>query len=311
MRSLFKKMLLQRERRGTLDFVLPENKVEVDKEGNPIKIGPYPSFETNKWIEEFMVAANRVVAKALREAREPALYRVHEAPDPKALDELNGMFKAMGFAFRLKDLTPPDFHELLKKLNVEPKAAPLNFLILRSQKQASYQPEPLGHFGLALEDYCHFTSPIRRYPDLVVHRGMKALLRRERGSKDGAGGNRNDDLYALGQHCSARERNAAQAERWVVARKQCWFFKPKLGKVVPGRITGMNARGLYMDLDGTGAEGMLEFDRLPGTVTFDEAKYRVYLGSKKMLTLGDTFDVVISAIRWEDNRILIDPADKL
>lgn len=139
---------------------------------------------------------------------------------------------------------------------------------------------------------------------------MKALLGRERGSR-GRGGNREDDLNALGQHCSQRERNAAQAERWVVARKHCWYFHKKLGQVVPAKITGMNARALYMDLDGTGADGMLDFERLSGAVTFDEAKYKVYLRNKKSLTLGDTFDVIISAIRWEDNRILIDPADKL
>ncbi len=307
MRNLFKKMWVKRQQRGSLDFTLKENKVQVDAEGTPIKISHAESFETNRWIEEFMVAANRVVAKELREAGQGALYRVHEPPDPKALDELNGLFKAMGFNYRMKDITSMDFHNLLKNLEGHPKAGPLNYLILRHQKQAHYFPEPLGHFGLALEDYAHFTSPIRRYPDLVVHRSMKRLIKKRKGSDtEGA----EEDYYALGQMCSQRERVATDAERWVVARKQAWFFEKRVGEIVRGVITGMSARGLFMELDGSGAEGMLEYDRFPDAVEFDEQKYRLYMKNRKSLSLGDSFDVLIAKIRWEDNRILLDVAEK-
>lgn len=308
MRHLFKKMWAQRERRHSLDFQLSENKVEVDAQGQPVKIGPAIQYESNRWIEEFMVAANRVVAKAMREASSGTLYRVHEPPEATAKDELNRLFKAMGISFRLKDVTNADFASLLQHLEGNPKAGPLNFLVLRHQKQAQYFPEPLGHFGLALEDYCHFTSPIRRYPDLVVHRAMRKLIR---GKKNADKEDAEEDFYALGQHCSQRERVATDAERWVVSRKQAWFFKDRVGDVIKGVITGMSPRGLYVDLEGTGAEGLLEFDRFPETVTFDEEKYMVYLKNRKSLSFGDPLTVLISAIRWDDNRILLDLAQKL
>ncbi len=308
MRHLFKKMWAQRVKRGSLDFSLRENKVEVDHQGTPLKIAPAPNYESNRWIEEFMVAANRVVAKSLRENNEGALYRVHEVPEPQAKDELNRLFKAMGISYRLKDITNHDFSDLLKHLEGNPKGGPLNYLILRHQKQAQYFPEPLGHFGLALEDYCHFTSPIRRYPDLVVHRAMRRLIQKANKADTE---NAEEDYYALGQHCSQRERVATDAERWVVARKQAWFFQKRVGDIVEGVITGMNPRGLYVDLEGTGAEGLLEYERFPDAVTFDEEKYLVYRKGGKPLSLGDPLTVLISAIRWDDNRILLDLAQKL
>lgn len=266
-RKLFRALLEQRKKRGVLDFDLPECRMTLDKDGFPAAIGPAPKWDSHKLIEEFMIAANREVARALREGNIPALYRVHETPKEEALTEVNQLLGTLGSQRRLKDLSPVAFSELLDATRDLPGAATLHKAILRMQKQAHYEPDPKGHFGLALRDYTHFTSPIRRYPDLVVHRALKQLIyKRKLTDKERDG----EYLVSLGEQTSERERRAMEAERFVVRRKQCWYLSKRLGEEFDGVISGVVKGGLFVELVRIASDGFLPIDALDGHYEYDQ-----------------------------------------
>jgi len=267
-RKLFKLLLLERKRRGVLDFDLPECRMTLDENGFPAQMGPAARWDSHKLIEEFMIAANREVARALRENKVGALYRVHETPKPEALGEINQLLGTLGLAQRLSDLKPTSIAALLDATRHLPGAATLHKAVLRSQRQAHYEPEPKGHFGLALRDYCHFTSPIRRYPDLVVHRALKHLIyKRKSTDKESVD---EDTLAQMGEETSERERRAMEAERFVTRRKQCWYLSRRLGEVYAGTISGVVKSGLFVELSQIAADGFLPIEALDGFYEFDQ-----------------------------------------
>lgn len=299
--ELFGKLRKDRKERGVLDFDLPETEIIVDDKGVPLGARRAARYEAHQLIEEFMIAANRAVAKALKEADIPALYRVHERPAPTTVDELNTLMKNMGVNSRLTDTTPRAMSKVLEETISLPQAKTLHQFILRLQKQARYEPDPKGHFGLALEDYAHFTSPIRRYPDLVVHRALKTLI----GDEDSADNYReSEELDELGVHTSGQERRAMEAERFVVKRKQCWFMKEKVGQVFEASISGVIERGIFVEIPEYAVEGFVPIDQLGGYFQFDERQLclRARPGHST-LSLGDKIRVQLVRVSVEDNQI--------
>jgi ribonuclease R len=306
--SLFHQLTENRKERGVLDFDLPECQIELDETAVPKTIYRRPRFESHRLIEEFMIAANSAVAKALRLGKASSLYRVHETPEWDKVDQLNALIHRLGFSQMLKEVTPIAFSKLLTETYGKKGAHTLHQAILRSQKQARYEPTPKGHFGLALMDYTHFTSPIRRYPDLIVHRALKEFILKHNTSDTFTEG---VDFVKLGEKTSERERRAMEAERFVTRRKQCWFMKPKLGETFSGTISGLIERGIFVEIPEYGLEGFLPADALGGFYQFDEEHmcFRKRPGHST-LTVGDPMEVRLDSVEVEDGQITFSLADK-
>jgi len=234
----------QRTKKGSLDFDLPEPEILINLEGRIENIIKRERNPAHMLIEDFMIAANVAVAEYLTELGYPFLYRVHEEPDPNKLRELSEIFLSLGYPIEVPEEVSPSFiQELLKQFEGKPVEHLFNHLVLRSLKQARYSPENVGHFGLAETHYCHFTSPIRRYPDLVVHRVLKRALRKRKPPYT------EEELLVMGKHLSERERKAEEAEREVVKRLQAFFMQDKVGQEFFGIISGVSAFGFFVDLE--------------------------------------------------------------
>ncbi len=234
----------QRTKKGSLDFDLPEPEILINLEGRIENIIKRERNPAHMLIEDFMIAANVAVAEYLTELNYPFLYRVHEEPDPNKLRELSEIFLSLGYPIEIPEEVNPSFiQELLKQFEGKPVEHLFNHLVLRSLKQARYSPENVGHFGLAETHYCHFTSPIRRYPDLVVHRVLKRALRKRKAPYT------YEELLSMGKHLSERERKAEEAERDVVKRLQAFFMQDKVGEEFYGIISGVSAFGFFVDLE--------------------------------------------------------------
>jgi ribonuclease R len=309
--ELYHKLDDQRKQRGVLDFDLPESKIEVDKEGRPLSVKKAPRYLSHKLIEECMIAANRAVAKHLRENKSLALYRVHESPDGDKLDELNTMLHHFGVPHRVQEVSPRAFAKVLAAIADFPSAQTLNTVILRLQKQARYMAEPKGHFGLALMDYTHFTSPIRRYPDLVVHRALKGFTGRAGKADKRSERVSSEDFVTLGEHTSAMERRATEAERFIVRRKQCWYFLDRVGEVFDGTVRGVTKNGVFVDLGEMGTEGFVPVEYLDGFYEYDERQMclRKRPGPGK-IGLGDKLSVQIVKVTVEENQITLGLPEK-
>ncbi len=306
--ELYHKLTHNRKERGVLDFDLTECQMELDETGVPNNIYKRPRFESHRLIEEFMIAANSEVAKALRLGKASSLYRVHETPTWEKVDELNSLLHRLGFAQMLKEITPIAFSKVLTDTFGKKGAHTLHQAILRSQKQARYEPTPKGHFGLALMDYTHFTSPIRRYPDLIVHRALKEFILKHSHSDKFTEG---VDFQKLGEKTSERERRAMEAERFVTRRKQCWFMKPKIGESFSGTISGLIERGIFIEVPQFGLEGFLPVDSLDGFYQFDEDHmcFRKRPGHST-LTVGDSMEVQLISVDVEEGQITFSLANK-
>jgi len=299
--KLYRKLLVKRKQRGVLDFELPESKIEVDAQGKPLRVHKAERYDSHRLIEEFMIAANAAVARALTEHNVESLHRVHDKPDPKTVDEVNALMRNLGISKRIKEPSAAVLSELLSSTADLKGAKTLHQAILRLQKQARYEPDARGHFGLALSHYTHFTSPIRRYPDLIVHRTLKKLIYRQKGSD-----NRVEEGHfeRLGEETSERERRAMEAERFVVKRKQCWFMKDRLGEEFMGTISGLIAKGIFIEIPDLAVEGFLPAENLDGYYAFDEARvcFRKRPGHTT-LNLGDEISFHVQAVSVEDGEI--------
>ncbi len=281
-----------RERAGALDFDLPEVRAVLDESGRAIDIRRVDRLGTHKLIEDFMVSANEAVADFLWKRKIPSLYRVHEPPKPQDSLELSTLLKAYGIPFREGDLaTPKGLQDLLRRIQGHPLEPTISTLTLRSLTMAVYGIRNAGHFGLALKSYCHFTSPIRRYPDLVTHRALKKAL--------GAGiqpGGKTEDLGLLGKHTSFQERAAEKAEREGQKVKQLSFMETKIGETAAGRITHVTSHGAFVEMEPWGVEGFVSLENfIGGPYQFDEAHLRLS-GRKDSIRLGDSLKVRIESV---------------
>jgi ribonuclease R len=301
--SLYKMLKKKRAERGVLEFDLGETKMEVDKKGKPLSVYKAPHYESHQLIEEFMIAANSAVAKAIRTASGKALYRVHETPDEDKLEDINMMLKSLGVSYIIKENTSRAFAAALAASHNVKGAHALHQMILRAQKQAIYAPEAKGHFGLALRDYAHFTSPIRRYPDLVVHRALKQFILRVKNTD-----NKEEDVdyHALGETTSERERRAAEAERFVTRRKQCWFMEDYIGDSFDGVICGVVEKGLFVEIVKFAIEGFIPVETLEGMYEYDER--RMCLRKRPghtVLQIGDPLRIKVEEVSPLMNEITL------
>ncbi len=250
-----------RAERGALDIDLPERRVILDEAGRIAEIGIRERLDAHMLIEESMVLANVCAAETLEERRQPCMYRVHESPDPEKVAALGEVLDGLGFAFAKGQVVRPStFNAVLTKVRGEPHERMVNEMVLRSQAQAHYAPENAGHFGLALSRYAHFTSPIRRYSDLLVHRALIRGLKLGDGALDGDAGQHFTDW---GEHISITERRAAAAERATLDRYLARHLSERVGGQFEGRINGVTRFGLFVTLTETGADGLVPIRSLP------------------------------------------------
>ncbi|MBM4261097.1 MAG: ribonuclease R [Deltaproteobacteria bacterium] len=288
-----------RKARGNLDFDLPEAEIVLDLQGAPENIVRAERNIAHRIIEEFMIAANEAVARHLTEKELPTLYRVHEGPDREALEALAPFLLSLGYRLPISKETvkPSEIQRLLESCKGKPEERVLNRVLLRSMKQAIYQPENIGHFGLASSCYLHFTSPIRRYPDLIVHRMLANSLRGEK-LKPNAKADLERYLVEAGKHTSERERNAMDAEREMVDLKKAQFMMGKLGEEFGGFVNSLANFGFFVELDDYFIEGLVKLSSL----TDDDYDYyeKEYLikGRRhgRRFRLGDNVRVKVARI---------------
>lgn len=322
-------LIKRREERGAIDFDLPEAELWFNDEG---QIGGIARSERNiahRLIEEFMLMANETVAKHLESLNVPSLYRIHEEPNPEKIEEFAEIAASFGHKFSMHGPIPQrGFQQLSREISGQPEERMLSYLMLRSMQRARYTPQNAGHFGLAMKSYTHFTSPIRRYPDLVVHRILREII--ERGL-EGDGG-RDIDLGAkhaikrvswplldeeretelraaletIGDHSSDRERAAADAERELMDWRKADFMADRVGDEFGGIITGVKEYGLYVELDEVFVEGLVHISTLVDDVwEYQERKHRlVGQRTRRELRLGQ--QVQVSVNRVDRVRHLVD-----
>ncbi len=259
--AAFRALLSARQARGTLDLDLPERRVMLDAAGTVTAIVPRPRLDSHRLIEEFMVLANVAAAEALEGLHVPCMYRVHAPPSDEKMEALRSFLHGMSLGLPPQgQVHPRDLDAVLKQV-AGTEAAPLvNEVVLRSQSQAQYSPDNIGHFGLALSRYAHFTSPIRRYADLCVHR---ALIRGLRAGPDGLADDEAARFEDTADHITATERRAALAERDAVDRYLAAYMADKQGATFAARISGVTRFGLFVTLAETGASGLVPLSALP------------------------------------------------
>ena len=289
--AAFRALLAARQARGTLDLDLPERKVTLDESGQVLAITPRPRLDSHRLIEEFMVLANVAAAEALEAMHLPCMYRVHAPPSDEKLESLRSFLHGMGISLPPQgQVHPRDLDAVLRQVAGSETAPLVNEVVLRSQSQAQYSPDNLGHFGLALPRYAHFTSPIRRYSDLCVHR---ALIRGLRAGPDGLGDGEAARLEDTAEHITATERRAALAERDAIDRYLAAYMADKTGAVFAARISGVTKFGLFVTLAQTGASGLLPLSALPDDFWQHDEPSRTLTGRRTQLSfrLAQPLDV--------------------
>ena len=289
-----------REKRGALELDLREDRVVLDAERRPVDIVRAVRLDSHRLIEEFMILANVAAAEELETRRQPCMYRVHDAPDPEKLEALRMFLDDMGvpgLALSKGQAPKPEaFNRILRRAAETEEAALVNDLVLRCQAQAAYSPNNIGHFGLALRRYAHFTSPIRRYADLLVHRALISGTNATE-SDFGLGASPphidRDQLPAIGEHISATERRAVAAERAAIDRYRSTILASSVGNIFPARISGVANFGLFVTLKETGADGLVPMSTLPSDYYSRDHRTHRLTGrtSGRVYRLGDEVTV--------------------
>ncbi|MBO5032063.1 MAG: ribonuclease R [Lachnospiraceae bacterium] len=286
----------KRKKRGSIDFDFPESKIILDKQGHPIEIKPYERNVATKIIEDFMLIANETVAQHFCWMELPFVYRTHDNPDPEKIDKLSTFIRNFGYSIKSRqdEVHPKELQKLLGKIEDTPEEALISRLTLRSMKQAKYTIDCTGHFGLACQYYCHFTSPIRRYPDLQIHRIIKEQLRGKMNEKRIE--HYNEILPEVAKHSSEMERRADEAERETDKLKKVEFMEEHIGEIFEGVISSITAWGVYVELPNT-IEGMIHVSMLPGDYFYyDEETYEmVGQATDIRYKLGQTLKVRVNA----------------
>ncbi|MBY0293448.1 MAG: ribonuclease R [Alphaproteobacteria bacterium] len=296
-----------REFRGTLDLELPEKQVIMDEEGHIQDIHPRPRFDSHRLIEEFMILANVAAAQQLEALKAPCIYRIHDVPNPEKIIMFREFIEGLGFSFpKSQAITPRAFLHLLRAAHGTPHQELINQLTLRTQAQALYHPQNIGHFGLSLKKYSHFTSPIRRYADIIVHRSLIAALKL---GEDGLP--KDTDLNSIGEQTSFTERRGANAERASLERYVTVYLKDKVGETFEGRINGVTSFGLFVTLKDSGADGLIPMSYLPEDFYHYEEKKHCLIGRRhrRVYTLGDSLSVILKEVDTFTNSITLAPTD--
>ncbi len=289
-----------RNRRGALDFDLPEADIQLTDAGVPHFVGRRTRLESHRLIEEFMLAANEAVASLVLEQRSSALFRVHDAPDLQSMQSLQQFVATFDMGFNVAEggVQSHELLKLLKQAQGTEQEYTINRILLRSMKQARYDAENHGHFGLASEAYCHFTSPIRRYPDLIQHRLLLKLL---------AGNDRwpGESLAALADHTTTTERRAMLAERDIVDLRKCQFMEDKVGLRYAGFITAVTAFGFFVELNEFFIEGLVHIRRLGDDYyRYDPEKHCLIGQSRRQIfQVGNSVTVEVLQIQADKREI--------
>jgi ribonuclease R len=305
MRELFEILNRRRHRRGSIDFDLKEPEIVLDDAGMVEEIVAAERNVAHRIIEEFMLLANETVAHHLADAEVPTLYRVHEDPDPLKVEEFEQFVSTLGYSLTASGdaVRPRHFQKLVERMRGTPEEKPIAFLMLRTMQKARYDPSNLGHFGLAASSYTHFTSPIRRYPDLVVHRTLResrhGRMTEERRE------DLTDELPEVARHTSERERRAADAERELVQWKKVRFMADKVGDEFEGYITGVSAFGLFIELIEHFVEGLVHISTMADDYYRFVEKAHILRGenTEKVYRLGDRVTVQVIKVDMERRQV--------
>ena len=291
----------KRKKRGSIDFDFPESKILLDKDGVPVSIKPYERNAATKLIEDFMLLANETVAQHFYWMELPFVYRTHDYPDPEKILKLGTFINNFGYHIKVKsgdnEIHPKEIQKLLGKIEGTEEEALISRLTLRSMKRAQYTVDCTGHFGLACQFYCHFTSPIRRYPDLQIHRIIKEQLRGR------MNGERIDHYQSIlpevAKHASEMERRADEAERETDKLKKVQFMEQKIGEIFEGVISGITSWGIYVELPNT-VEGLIHVSRLFGDYYYYSEETYEMLGrdTGRSFKLGQSIRIVVDGVDY-------------
>ncbi len=299
MQELAEILRSKRKKRGSIDFDFPESKLILDKDGTPIEIKPYERNTATKIIEDFMLLANETVAQHFYWMEQPFVYRTHENPDPEKILKLGTFINNFGYHIKVKtgdnEIHPKEIQKLLGKIEGTDEEALISRLTLRSMKQARYTVNCSGHFGLACQFYCHFTSPIRRYPDLQIHRIIKEQLRGR--LRDERAEHYKAILPEVAKHSSEMERRADEAERETEKLKKAQYMEKRIGETFEGVISGITTWGIYVELPNT-IEGMIHVSRLVGDYYYyrEETYEMVGRDTGRCFKLGQKVKIVVDDV---------------
>lgn len=298
--DLFNTLQKSRKARGAIDFDLPETRIVFGKDKKIEKIVPYERFNSHRVIEECMLCANICAAKFLEKHKQPGLYRVHQGPTEEKLENLRKFLNEIGLSIPgHREPVPADYAHILRVVQDRPDAHMIQTMLLRSMSQAIYSPDNRGHFGLAFEAYAHFTSPIRRYPDLLVHRGIKQILQHKKPSTDEAA------LVRAGEHCSMTERRADDATNEVNDWLKCEFMMDKVGQEFDGVVSGVMSFGVFVELKDIYVEGLVHISTLPDDYyQFDPIKHAL-MGERsgKRYLMGDPIKIRVARVDLDQRQI--------
>lgn len=305
--ELYHVLLTTRKTRGAMDFETTETRIEFDDNKKIQCIVPVIRNDAHKLIEECMLAANVATARFLEKAEIPTLYRVHAAPEAEKITALRQFLGELGLQLGGgKKPGPKDFQLTMSTIGDRPEKHLIETVMLRSLKQAQYLEANEGHFGLAYSAYTHFTSPIRRYPDLLIHRAVGYLLDNQPLHKFGYS---HDDMNRLGKHSSMTERRADDATREVVSWLKCEYMQDKLGQVFTGRISAVTSFGIFVELDEVYVEGLVHITSLKNDYyTFDAAKHRL-IGTRggQVYRLGDKMTILVARVDLDERKMDFEP----
>jgi len=311
--ELSKKLTRQRQLRGSIDFDLPEAKIVLDEQGRVAEIARRPRNDAHRLVEEFMLAANEAVARFFQVRGLPTVYRIHDQPDREKLDAFAALARSHGFDLPAgEELTPRVLNDFLKAVEGKPAQKALNSLLLRAMMQAQYSPDNIGHYGLAAPTYLHFTSPIRRYPDLMVHRLLKEhWVRGGRPLRDPEREEQEAYLAGVSAQCSDRERAAMKAERDVDNFYSALYMQDKVGEKFKAVVSGVADFGLFCELEEVFVEGLVPAESLGAGVELDKEMQRLIVGSSgRSYSIGDEIVVEVIAVDPARRRITLGLAEK-
>lgn len=298
--EIFRTLQKARKARGAIDFDLPETKIVFGKDRKIAKIVSYERFDSHRVIEECMLSANICAARFLEKNKQSGLYRVHEGPTEEKLNDLRCFLNEMGLMMPgHREPVPADYAHILRIIQDRPDANMIQTILLRSMSQAIYSPDNKGHFGLAYEAYAHFTSPIRRYPDLLVHRAIKAVLIKKSVPMNDA------DLARAGEHCSMTERRADDATNEVTDWLKCEFMMDKVGQEFEGILSGVTNFGIFVELVDIYVEGLVHISTLPDDYyQFDPIQHALQ-GERtgRRFRLGDAVKVQLARVDLDQRQI--------
>lgn len=287
----------KRRKRGSIDFDFPESKITLDKKGKPIDIKPYERNKATKIIEDFMLICNETIAEDYFWQELPFVYRTHEYPDNEKIQKLGIFINNFGYSIKIgqDEIHPKELQKLMEKIEDTPEEALISRLTLRSMKQAKYTVSNEGHFGLATKYYCHFTSPIRRYPDLQIHRIIKENIKK--GIDERRVKHYDKILPVIAMQSSNMERRADEAEREVEKLKKAEYMQQFIGREFEGVISGITTWGLYVELPNT-VEGMIRVTSLKDDYYFYDEEHYIMVGehTRKTYKLGEKITVIVSAV---------------